>query len=77
MVFIRIVKNGGSQGVQAFVMTALVIVHIGRFCTEKPMPYFQPFAQNPPLGFGNFGGGIPTRGGALLQIMAFQKVQLD
>jgi hypothetical protein len=30
--------------------------------TKNPMPYFQPPTQNPPSGFSNFGGGIPTRG---------------
>jgi hypothetical protein len=58
-------------------MTPLVTVPIGGFCIEKSMPYFQLFTLNPPSKFGNFGGGIPIGGGALLQIMVFQKVQLD
>jgi hypothetical protein len=28
------------------------------------VPYFQPPTRNPPLGFSNFGNGIPSGGGA-------------
>ncbi len=44
-------------------MTPLITIPIGEFFTKNLMPYFQPPTRNPPLGFGNSRGGIPTRGG--------------
>jgi hypothetical protein len=34
---------------------------ISKFSTENLVPYFQLPTRNPPLGFNNYGGGIPTR----------------
>lgn len=50
---IGILTTRGSQGVQAVVMTPLVIAPIGRFSTKKLVPYFQLPTQNPPSGFSN------------------------
>jgi len=44
-------------------MTPLITIPIGEFFTKNLMPYFQPPTRNPPSGFNNFGGGIPTGGG--------------
>jgi hypothetical protein len=60
MVFTRFVTIGGSHGVQASVMTPLVISPTVEFFIENLVPYFQSPAQNPPSRFGNFGGRIPT-----------------
>jgi hypothetical protein len=66
MVFIGIVATRGSQGVQTFVMIPSIIAPTGGFSIRNLVPYFQPLAQNPPSRFGNFGGGIPIRGGGSL-----------
>jgi len=47
-------------------MAPLITIPIGEFFTKNPMPYFQPPTRNPPSGFHNFGGGIPTGGGGNL-----------
>jgi len=61
MVSTKIVTIRGSQGVQVFVMTPSIIVPIGELSPINHVPHFQPPARNPPLGFGNFGSGIPLR----------------
>jgi len=63
MVSTEIGATGRNQGVQAFVVTLVIIDPSSGFSIGNSMPYFQPPTRNPPLGFGNSRGGIPTRGG--------------
>jgi hypothetical protein len=51
----RIVVTRESKGVQ-------MIVPISGFYTGNLVPYFQPPTWNPPLGFCNSRGGMPTKG---------------
>jgi hypothetical protein len=59
MMSIGIVATRGSQSVQVFVMTPLVIAPIGGFSSKNLVPYFQSPTWNPPTGFDNSRGGIP------------------
>jgi hypothetical protein len=61
-----IVAIGGSQGVEAFVMTSSIIAPTGRFSFKNLVPYFHPPTQNLPIGFNNYGGGIFTGSGGNL-----------
>jgi hypothetical protein len=59
-----IVATRGSQGVQMSMMTPLIIVPIGEFSIQNPMPYFQPPTQNSPSRFGDYKDGKPMGDGS-------------
>jgi len=57
----RVAKIKEIKGVQAFTMASQITIPTSGFSTRNLMFYFQLSTQNPPLGFGNYGGGIPMK----------------